>query len=356
MYLPEIRKDPVTDRWVIIATERAKRPSEFKMPPEEKRGGPCVFCEGQEGKTPPEVLAYGDPNRERDTPGWRVRAFPNKFPALMPETEREMVGEGIYTAMAGKGAHEIVVETPQHDKSLEDLEPGEVFEVLKAWRERHLELSKDPDHRYVLIFKNSGAAAGASLEHSHCQIIATPLVPVRIREEIEGASEHFARHGRCAYCEMLEKEAHEGVRQVAESEHFYAFSPYASCFPFETWVVPKKHSPDFGTVTEDELHDMSRILLKTLGALAEILDHPPYNLVLHTAPCNEGEYPPYHWHLEIVPRLTKIAGFEWGTGYYINPTPPEAAASALREEIERADGQPATGQTRRPRNSGPVIH
>lgn len=333
--MPEIRKDPVTDRWVIIATERAKRPSEFKVQHEERGPGPCVFCEGEESKTPPEVLAYRQPGTAKDSPGWRVRAFPNKFPALQPGAASEWLSQGLYTAMAGKGAHEVIVETPEHDKSLEDLREAQVADVLKAWRERYLDLSSDPDHRYVLIFKNAGSAAGASLEHSHCQVIATPLVPVRVREEIEGAAAHFAKTGKCVYCQVLEHEAREGIRQVAESEHFYAFSPYASCFPFETWVVPKRHDPDFGTINDDEIKDMAHILTRTLRALAEILSRPPYNLVLHTSPCNADRCPAYHWHLEIMPRLTKIAGFEWGTGYYINPTPPEMAASSLREEIEK---------------------
>lgn len=333
--MPEIRKDPITDHWVIIATERAKRPSDLKVPAEQRRGGPCVFCPGEEAKTPPEVLAYREEGTARDTPGWRVRVFPNKFPALQPDAERELMEQGLYTAMSGKGAHEVIVETPEHDKSLEDLSAEEVFDVLRAWRDRYLALSKDPDHRYVLIFKNAGSAAGASLEHSHCQIIATPLVPVRIREEIEGAKAHFQKTGKCIYCEILMREAQEEVREVLESEHFYAFSPYASSFPFETWIVPKRHDPDFGTITDPELKDMAHVLSRTLRALADTLGNPPYNLVLHTSPCNEEVCPQYHWHLEIVPRLTKIAGFEWGTGYYINPTPPETAASALRTEIEK---------------------
>lgn len=333
--MPEIRKDPVTDRWVIIATERAKRPSELKLQPEARRGGPCVFCPGEEAKTPPEVLAFREQGTANDSPGWRVRAFANKFPALQPGIESEMVEQGMYTAMAGKGAHEVIVETPEHDKSLEDLSVDEVTEVLRAWHQRYTHLSKDPEHRYVLIFKNAGSAAGASLEHSHCQIIATPLVPVRIKEEIAGAKEHFERTGRCVYCEMLEREAKAGVRQVAETTHYHAFSPYASCFPFETWIVPKRHDPDFGNVSDKEIRDLAEVLVRTLSALAEILDRPPYNLVLHTSPCDETECPPYHWHLEIVPRLTKIAGFEWGTGYYINPTPPETAADALRSQISK---------------------
>ncbi len=332
--MPEIRKDPVTDRWVIIATERAKRPAELKAQPDVRKGGPCVFCPGEESKTPPEEYALRAPGTHKDAPGWTVRAFKNKFPALQADLETELVQQGIYTTMTGKGAHEVVVETPDHDKNLEDLSVSEIADVLRVLHQRYTQLAKDPEHRYVLVFKNAGQAAGASLEHSHCQIIATPLVPVKIKEEIEGAREHHKRTGSCVYCEMLAREAKEGTRQVAETEHFYAFNPYASCFPFETWIIPKKHEPDFGSVSSEQLEDLARVLKQTLGALADILDTPPYNIVLHTAPCNDEPCPEYHWHLEIVPRLTKIAGFEWGTGYYINPMPPENAADALRLRAE----------------------
>ncbi len=332
--MPELRKDPVIDRWVIIATERAKRPSEYQTSVEEKRSGPgCVFCPGNEEKTPPEVFAYRNENTKPDTPGWSVRVFPNKFPALVPNGQARVEQKGIYTVMEGVGAHEVLVETPDHSVLLQHLDIPDLERVVRAFRQRYLALSRE--NKYVLIFKNHGAKAGASLEHPHCQIIATPLVPKAVTEELQGSKKHHAAQGRCVYCDMVRSEVDASIRVVFDSDQFISFCPYASIFPFETWIVPKQHANDFGDITEEQVTGLAEAIRETLSSLERTIGDAPYNLVLHTSPPKDEESKEhYHWHIEITPRLTTIAGFELGTSYFINPTPPEIAAEALGRSLE----------------------
>ncbi len=329
--MPELRKDPIHGRWVIISTERSRRPSDFV--PEERRpiGGFCPLCEGNEDRTPPEIVAFRDNGTLPNTPGWTLRVVPNKFPALRIEGELDREGEGIYDKMNGIGAHEVVIETPRHEETLITLPLKDVKNVLLAYRERIIDLRRDQRLRYVLVFKNHGVAAGASLEHSHSQIIALPIVPKRVSEEIEGAKTYFNYKDRCVFCDIIRQELQQRRRVIMENKSFLSIAPFASRFPFETWILPKIHHPSFEQMEFSKFEQAAQILSDTLQRMNQVLTDPPYNYVIHTSSFPEVDAEHFHWHFEIMPKLTKVAGFEWGTGFYINPTPPEEAAEYMRE-------------------------
>ncbi len=330
--MPELRKDPITGRWVIISTDRAKRPNDFVRESVQIKGtGFCPFCYGNEGKTPPEVLAYGRNGTGKDTPGWTVRVVPNKFPALGIEGDLDREGEGLFDRMNGVGAHEVIIETPDHQKTLATLPEQAVEEVLKAYRARVTDLKNDRRFRYILLFKNHGEAAGASLEHTHSQLIALPIVPKRVREEVDNSKRYYEEKERCIFCDMVKQEVETAVRVIGENDQFIAIAPYAPRFPFETWLLPKKHSSSFELQPDSEYGNLAKLLGNILSRLDVVLDRPAYNYVVHTSPIGEEVNDHYHWHIEMMPKLTKVAGFEWGTGFYINPTPPEEAARFLRE-------------------------
>ena len=332
--MPELRKDPITGRWVIIATDRAKRPTDFVRDKVEIRGsGFCPFCAGNEAKTPPEILSYRKDGSPRDKPGWSLRVVANKFPALGIEGTLNRQGEGLYDKMNGIGAHEVIIETPEHALTLATMPARAVQDVLWAFRDRILDLKKDRRFKYVLIFKNHGEAAGASLEHTHSQLIALPVVPKRVREEVDSSKEYYNYKERCIFCDIMRQEMEDGVRMIAENPAFIAMAPYAPRFPFEMWIVPKVHQSAFEESQKHEFEQLAAILKDMLARLDRVLDSPAYNYIIHTSPIPEASNDYYHWHLEIMPKLTKVAGFEWGTGFYINPTPPEESAKFLREAL-----------------------
>ena len=336
--MPELRKDPIMGRWVIIATDRAKRPTDFVREKVQIRStGFCPFCPGNESKTPPEIMAYRSDGSLRNTPGWTLRVVANKFPALGIEGSLSRQGEGLYDRMTGIGAHEVIIETPDHQMTLATLPSQRVEEVLWACRERILDLKQDRRFKYVLIFKNHGEAAGASLEHTHSQLIALPVVPVRVREEVNGAREHYNFKERCIFCDIIRQERESGIRVIAENSEFIVLSPFAPRFPFEMWIIPKNHQAAFERAEKRELEQLAVVLKDMLMRLDKVLDHPAYNFIIHTSPLSESTDDYYHWHLEIMPKLTKVAGFEWGTGFYINPTPPEESAKYLREAAVTAN-------------------
>ncbi|EKF48750.1 galactose-1-phosphate uridylyltransferase [Thermosipho africanus H17ap60334] len=328
--MPEYRKDPVVRRWVIIATERAKRPHDFTVPKEEAKGGFCPFDYGNEHTTPPEIFAFRPENTEPNSPGWWVRVVPNKFPAVNPDIEIEKYGHGMYDAMAGFGYHEVVVETPEHSSTFALYDDKQAEEVVWAYVKRFRQLREDKRLKYILIFKNHGALGGASLPHPHSQIIAIPSVPKRVLEELNGAKDYYDYKERCVFCDMISQEKIENRRIVEENEDFIAFAPYASRFPFEVWIAPKVHSHDFGKIEDSQVKTFAIILRNTLKRIYKVLDNPPYNFVIHTSPTYEEGKIYYHWHVEIMPRLTRVAGFEWGSGFYINPVPPEDASKYLK--------------------------
>jgi UDPglucose--hexose-1-phosphate uridylyltransferase len=329
--VPELRKDPVVGRWVIIATERARRPSDFDQEPVRPRNASCVFCEGHEDKTPPEILVGRPPGSRANTAGWTYRVVANKFPALRIEGELEPTGEGLFDRMNGVGAHEVVIETPEHAATLATLPVDAVADVLLAYRERLRDLKKDPRFDYVLVFKNHGEAAGASLEHPHSQLIATPIIPIMVSEEVEGSLRYWIRKERCVWCDVLRQERRSSRRMIVEANGFSAIAPFAPRFPFETWILPMRHRSAFEECEVDELRALAGVLGSFLRRLNALLNDPPFNFMLHTAPLREPALEHFHWHLEIIPKLSRVAGFEWGSGFFINPVPPEDAASALRQ-------------------------
>ncbi len=329
--MPELRKDPIVGRWVIISKERGKRPSDFVVEKEITKGGFCPLCPGHENTTPGEVLAYGRNGGAPNSPGWTLRVVPNKYPALMIEGELDKEGEGVYDKMNGVGAHEVIVETPDHNETLVDLPPERLVQVLWSYRDRITDLAKDVRFRYVMIFKNYGRAAGASLEHSHSQLIALPVVPELVCEELLGAKTYYKYKERCVFCDIIRQEMNQGIRLVCENEGFLAVTPFAPRSPFEVWVLPRKHRSSYIDMSDGEFRLLSQLFSETLRRLNGAIPYAPYNYVLHTTPLQEGNLEYYHWHFEIMPKLTMIAGFEWGTGFYINPTPPEDAAKFLRE-------------------------
>jgi len=331
--MSELRKDPVVGRWVIISTERARRPSDFPSGGTGRKGGICVFCEGQEARTPEEILAIRNPGSAPNGPGWSLRVVPNKFPALRIEGEIELAGEGLYDRMSGVGAHEVIIESPDHDASLGTLPPDRVADVLQAFRDRLRDLRKDPRFEHAIVFKNHGEAAGASLEHPHSQLIATPIVPSMVAEELEGGLQHFRIKKRCIWCDIVHQEQRGGARLVLEEDGIVAIAPFAPRFPFETWVLPVQHQSSYEEASAADLEALARALGEVLRRMTRVLSDPPYNFMLHSAPLKSEALDHYHWHLEIIPTLTKVAGFEWGTGFFINPTPPEVAAQFLRSEV-----------------------
>jgi UDPglucose--hexose-1-phosphate uridylyltransferase len=329
--MPELRKDPIHGRWVIISTERSRRPSDFAAEERRLMGGFCPLCEGNEDRTPPEIVAFRDNGTPPNSPGWALRVVPNKFPALRIEGELNREGEGIYDKMNGIGAHEVVIETPRHEETLVTLPLKNVENILLAYRERIIDLRRDLRLRYVLVFKNHGVAAGASLEHSHSQIIALPIVPRRVSEEIEGAKTYFDYKDRCVFCDIIRQELQQKRRIITENKSFLSIAPFASRFPFETWILPKTHHPSFEHMAFSQYEQAAQILSDTLQRMNRVLADPPYNYIIHTSSFPQVDAEHYHWHFEIMPKLTKVAGFEWGTGFYINPTPPEEAAEYMRE-------------------------
>jgi len=340
--MSELRKDLVSGRWVIIATERSKRPDDFRprgaATPAPEAIGFCPFCEGNEGKTPPEVYALRASGTAPDSPGWTVRVVPNKFPALNPGPPPPRATKGIYQSMEGRGVHEVVIENPDHALELADLPVAHIRDILGVFQQRVRTIESDLHYQYVQIFKNKGKEAGASLSHPHSQIVATPIVPKRVKEEIYGADRLFRTFKECVFCRVLREEQAAGARIVARNEHFTAFTPYASRFPFEMVVYPHRHSAYFTEVRGDELEGLAGSLKDVLTRLKKTVGDPPFNMVLHQAPnpsmARKG-WPDIHlkshWHVEIIPILTKVAGFEWGTGFYINPVPPETGAEFLRQ-------------------------
>lgn len=328
--MPELRKDPISGRWVIISSDRGKKPADFQDQRAKKRGGFCPFCAGNERTTPHEILAYRDSGMPNQ-PGWRLRVVPNKFPALQIEGDLNKQGEGIFDKMNGIGAHEVFIENPDHNATLATLPGKAVEDVLWAFRDRMEDLKKDRRFQYALIFKNEGFTAGATLEHSHSQLIALPIVPIQVQEELDGCRKHFELKERCIYCDIIRQETQTRNRLVAETSLFAALAPFAPRFPFETWILPKRHLSSYAAATRDDFRDLAFLLQDTLRRIDKALAFPPYNFVVHTSPFREEENDYYHWHIELMPKLTNVAGFEWGSGFYINPTPPEEAARFLRE-------------------------
>ena len=357
--MPELRRDPVIGRWVIISTERAKRPVDFMAPQEQPDGREeCPFCEGREAQTPLEITAVRAPKTAPNTPGWSVRVVSSIKPLLRIEGEINRHAKGMYDVMNGIGAHEVIIEDARHIANIADLPPARVREVLQVSVARMVDLERDPRFRYVLWFKNYGDVAGAGkIQHTRSQLIATPVIPKRAKEELVVSRRYYEEKERCLLCDVLSQELQSKERVVWESSSMVAICPFASRFPFELMFLPKRHHCDFAALQPEELDDLAKALQEVTAHLKAVLNDPPYNFVLHTAPfrrhsAGSGRWKTieddYHWHIELMPRLTRMAGFEWGSGFYINPVPPEEAARYLREAV--------VGQAMEPELPGAAPH
>lgn len=329
--MSELRKDPIVNRWVIISEERGKRPSDFAETPSQLTTS-CPFCAGNEHLTPSEIMAFRHEGTMKDQPGWSLRVVPNKFPALMVEGQESHRHNGFYEFMDGLGAHEVIIESPQHQCTLEEMNAPDFTNVIRAYRDRIRDLRNDTRLKYALIFKNQGAPAGATVEHTHSQLIATPVVPKTVEEELRGSQDFHQTHNQCVFCGILNDDRKDNRRIVLDRDGFITLEPFAARFPFETWILPATHEVRFEDMNDEKINALASVFQETLMRLRKALNHPPYNFVLHTAPLNT--YVPdhaYHWHIEIIPKLTRVAGFEWGSGFFINPTAPENAATYLRQ-------------------------
>jgi UDPglucose--hexose-1-phosphate uridylyltransferase len=326
--MPEFRKDPTVDRWVIIATERAKRP----VHREASDTALCPFCAGNESLTPPEVLVFRDQSDPSGLPNWTVRVVPNKYPALVPDGSRLETTSENYEARIGTGAHEVIIESPHHVTDVTLLSESHFGAVLRAYRSRIMELRTDKRFRYILIYKNQGTEAGATLEHVHSQLIAMPMIPKLILEEIETAKNYYQANRRCVFCDVIRQET-AGERFVSGNARYLVICPFAPRFPYETWILPKQHASLFERSTQQDDVDLARILRETLIRLNRSLGNPAFNYFIHSNPLDQGENNTYHWHMEIIPKLIQVGGFEWGSGSYINTVTPEQSARSLRAAI-----------------------
>ncbi|MBV9471131.1 MAG: DUF4931 domain-containing protein [Abitibacteriaceae bacterium] len=340
--MPELRKDPIIDRWVIIASERGRRPTDFAVTGTAPVSAFCPFCPGNENRTPPEIAQWGRPaSAPANSTGWQVRVVPNKFPALSSEGNLDPQGLGMFDMMNGIGAHEIIIENPQHDWDLSDATQAEMRDIFTAYVSRMTALRHDDRFSYILLFRNSGTTAGATLAHPHSQVIALPITPRQVRDQLEAARDYYARKSRCVFCDVIRQELSMKDRVVEANEHFVVLSPFAARFPFELQIYPRRHSHDFTLMTPVEMDALGETLKRSIRRLKLSLNDPAYNLMLQTAPSQRPKpgHPDYwgtiaqdyHWRIDILPRLTDVAGFEWGTGFYINPVAPERVKEFLNE-------------------------
>ncbi len=364
--MSDLRKDPLLDHWVIMAANRSQRSGAFIESPPFEPGLPCPFCEGHEEETPPEVLAFRDESGKTDGPHWRVRVVPNKFPAVEtcgdsnPKRQRgtprgtpretalqssltlrvsvdrsreqnvPSLDAGIYQHLDACGAHEVIIESPRHVASTSDLSAAELAEVFLAYQMRLAHWKRDQRMAYGQVFKNVGQAAGASLEHAHSQLLVIPRVPNVIAAEMTAALDYFRRRGRCPFCDMIREELADGRRIIEETAHHMSFAPYAARLPFETWILPKGHAGHYEETPREQIEDLAGILRSVIQRLEAAVGRCAYNYVLHTTPFGTTAPAHYHWHIEIVPAMVKTAGFELGSGWFINPVPPEASAKLMR--------------------------
>jgi len=325
--MTELRREPITRMWVGIETDSPKGPSDYLPFKQDYRphesGGPCPFCPGNEGMTPPETFSIG-----KEGGGWSVRVVPNKSPFFHVEGDFDRRPEGMYDLMEAIGAHEIVIEAQEHDRNLATLEADQIGKGLLAYRERLRDLTRDRRFQQFLIIKNH---PGVFNRHPHSHLMALPVVPKIIDEEISGTLDYFQRKERCIYCDMIREELSLGKRVILETGHFLVFSPFASRYPFETWIIPKIHSSDFHSIEPELIGDLSRAIQSLFGRFHRLFSDPSYGLTFHTSPVQARHRPEYHWHIETRLRIGLREGFEWGTGFFVNPTPPEDAAAYLRE-------------------------
>ena len=331
MVATEVRRDPITGRLVVIDLTPSRPRSDFETEPlpRDPKPEPCAFCEGHEEFTEPELLAWrqGTP---ANSPGWSVRVVPNRVPLLRIEAADGPRVDGLLTSFEGLGAHEVVIETPRHEESLQSLGADVIFRVLWAWRTRLQDLKRDTRFVSAVVVQNHGRASGARMDHAHSQILASTFLPPQLDEEVRGAAAHFKQTTRCIFCDVIEQELKQKLRTVSDTGSILAIAPYASRLPFETWLLPRDHQARFEDASDATLIEMATVLKDTLERIDWALEQPAYNLALHSAPFHGEQDQSFHWHLEILPRVTRVSGLEWGSGLTRNPMPPEEAAKWLR--------------------------
>jgi UDPglucose--hexose-1-phosphate uridylyltransferase len=335
--MSELRQNFMTKEWVVIATERAKRPDQLAVHrparPAVSYSPNCPFCPGHESQTPPELLRLPEGN------GWKARVVPNKFAALSPESKPDRTIRRSLRSMAGFGVHDVIIETPDHSLAMACMPDAHVADILRLYKTRYDELSLDPRIAQVTIFKNHGADAGTSLEHSHSQLVATPVISHQVRQRFQEALRHYDDYGCCIFCQMIDDELQEQTRIVLASEHFVALELFASPSPFFTHIYPRRHMASFGDISTKEISDLGRVLRTLLGKLYHGLENPDFNFTIRTAPAECVGVRYFHWYMSIIPRLTRVAGFELGSGMFINTVIPEDAAEFLRNvKVETAVG------------------
>lgn len=332
--MPELRLNVITRDWVIVATERAQRPHQFvrtrssaQVP---RHDGNCPFCPGNERET------LGETYRINDGQQWKVRVVPNKYPALSAQGERVRGGGGMFRSLSGVGFHEVIVEHPRHDLTIALMNTQDVETIVRAYRQRYTAIRQDPRIEAIIIYRNHGESAGTSLIHPHSQLAATPVVPVQFRGRIAEAMRYFDEHGTCIFCRVLEEELHAGARIIEENKHFVAFIPYAALSPFHTWIYPRRHVSSFDDISVEEISDFSIILRSVLARLYHGLNNPDYNFSIRSIPTDVRTADYFHWYLTLIPRVTKTAGFEYGSGMFINTSLPEESAAFLRNVVAPA--------------------
>ncbi|NJK39404.1 MAG: galactose-1-phosphate uridylyltransferase [Oscillatoriales cyanobacterium RM2_1_1] len=330
--MTELRQNLITRDWVIIATERAKRPDQFtkaearrtKLPPYQ---ADCPFCLGNEHLTgTSETLRLHD----GDGTGWKVRVVGNKYPALAATGERVRCMKGNFRSLSGVGFHEVVIEHPRHNLTTALMKVEDVANILRVYKKRYLDLRKDPRVETIIIFKNHGRGAGTSLEHPHSQIAALPIVPYQWRDRTEEAIRHYDDTGECIFCRTLAEELQAKERIVWETQHFVSFIPYAALSPFHLWIFPRRHASSLDEITEEEITDLAKNLKTVLGKLYFGLHNPDFNYTIRSIPTSEQRTDYFHWYIAIIPRVSLAAGFELGSGMYINTALPEESAAFLR--------------------------
>jgi UDPglucose--hexose-1-phosphate uridylyltransferase len=341
----ELRKDYLLNRWVVIATERARRPTDFaKQKTENAQTAVCAMCVGNENMTPPAIMLYlkedGDLRKAQDPltgerpKNWLIRCIPNLYPAFSPPKQPKDAAQIIKSECFGNavGHHEVIVESPNHEEGPSEAELPQLELVIHAYIDRLRELSTKPYVRYVSIFRNYGQQAGASLSHAHSQVIATPIVPAMVQEELDASKEFYEKNGKCVFCDILEQES-KSPRLIYDGLDFVVFAPYASINPMEFSIMPKKHAANILSLSDGELAALAKTLKASLRALKELVNDPPYNYGFHLTVNQEADKY-YHWHLDVYPKLSIWAGFEINTGIYINTVTPETAAESLRKTIK----------------------
>lgn len=334
----ELRKDLLLGRWVAVLSE-SKSPEEYTiLDKEEEEESSCVLCPGREMEAPREITAIRRPGTQPNTPGWYVRALPSFEPVFQIEGDLGRRGVGIYDRMNSIGANEILVESPEHNVKPEDMGLEQMIRVVTLYRDRIADLEKDSRLRYILIYKNYGKYAGETLKHPVSYLMATPVIPKVVKDELDNAKLYFSYKERCVFCDIIREELSAGERIIVETKSFICFCPYASQFPFESWIMIKRHSCAFHEITQEELEDLALILMTMLKKIRKTFKNAQFNYFIHTAPNmiprrnhwhTLGE--DFHWHIELIPRLIRTSGFELGSGFFILPTSPENAAKFLRE-------------------------